>query len=371
MARLPAGVRKRKNGSLEKRFTIKGVRYSVYGNSIKEINTKEQEIRNKIEARIYTDNRNVTIERYYTEWLNAKRNTVKSNTMKTYSTYYRKHIAPALGKKKIQQLERRELVLFQSSLAEGTTVSTANFTMKVLKIILNEAVNDEIIARNPAIGIKALKDTKEKAAETYHRALTKEEQKLFMEEAESEFLYEFLAFLLCSGMRSGEAAALSWKDIDTKAGMIHITKTLSFTEEGIVIIGDSPKTEAGKRDIPLTDTLKRILKRQRQKQRNVIPVNNTIFFAVYGGLVHNHAVNRAISATLERLEEKGHHIEHFTAHALRDTYATRYIEQNGKMQTLKKLLGHSSLAMTMDLYAHVLPDTKQQEASGINFDIAL
>lgn len=54
-------------------------------------------------------------------------------------------------------------------------------------------------------------------------------------------------------------------------------------------------------------------------------------------------------------------MEHFTAHALRDTFATRYIEQGGNPQTLKTILGYSSLAMTMDLYSHVLPDTKRKE----------
>ena len=70
-------------------------------------------------------------------------------------------------------------------------------------------------------------------------------------------------------------------------------------------------------------------------------------------MVHNHAVNRAISDALARLEERGKPIEHFTAHALRDTFATRYIEQGGNPQTLKTILGHNSLAMTMDLYSHV------------------
>ena len=82
-------------------------------------------------------------------------------------------------------------------------------------------------------------------------------------------------------------------------------------------------------------------------------------------------MNDAIRSALDRLDEKGIHIEHFTAHALRDTYATRYIEQGGKPKTLQKILGHSILKMTMDLYAHVLDDTMQKEAQTIKFDIAL
>lgn len=87
--------------------------------------------------------------------------------------------------------------------------------------------------------------------------------------------------------------------------------------------------------------------------------------SVYGGIVNNHAVNRAIAAVLGRLEEQGRPISHFTAHALRDTFATRYIEQGGNPQTLKAILGHSSLAMTMDLYSHVLPNTKQKEMDNL------
>ena len=62
-------------------------------------------------------------------------------------------------------------------------------------------------------------------------------------------------------------------------------------------------------------------------------------------------------------------MEHFSAHALRDTFATRYIEQGGSPQALKTILGHNSLAMTMDLYSHVLPNTKQEEMESVRIVI--
>ena len=73
----------------------------------------------------------------------------------------------------------------------------------------------------------------------------------------------------------------------------------------------------------------------------------------------------SIDNVLKRLRQQGIEIERFTHHAFRDTFATRYIEEGGNMQTLQKILGHSSLAMTADLYAHVLPNTKQQEMQQI------
>lgn len=239
-----------------------------------------------------------------------------------------------------------------------------NGVIRTLKIMLNDAVHDEIILRSPAGGIKALKE-KEKATETYHRALTEQEQKDFMQEMASDYYYEFVAFLLCTGMRSGEAAALTWNDIDYKLNVIHITKTVTYNEDGTIGIGD-PKSKAGKRDIPLNDTIRRILSNQKKKLGNILPMNsNRIFVSVYGGIIHNHAINRAIKSALSRLMDQGKPIEHFTAHALRDTFATRFIEQGGNPQTLKVILGHSSLAMTMDLYSHVLPNTKQQEMDNL------
>ncbi|MDE6921072.1 MAG: site-specific integrase [Lachnospiraceae bacterium] len=364
MARLAAGTRKRADGTFEKRFTVDGVRYSVYGRNAKELAQKEQEIRKAIESGIYTDNRKLTLDKYFIEWLAGKRNGTKGNTLKTYKSFYYKHVSPKIGSRKVQQIERREILTLQRDISEYLSISTCNTVLKVLKAVFNDAVQDAVINKSPADGIKVLKDTDTKAIETYHRALTEHEQMDFMQEMAQDYYYEFVSLLLCTGMRSGEAAALTWDDIDYKQNVVHVTKTATFNEDGTAAIG-SPKSEAGKRDIPLNDTIRDILLRQRKKQGSIVQIENRVFTTVYGGMVHNHAVNRAISDALARLEERGKPIEHFTAHALRDTFATRYIEQGGSPQTLKTILGHNSLAMTMDLYSHVLPNTKQKEMDNL------
>ena len=363
MARLGAGTRKRPDGMLEKRFTVDGRRYSVYGKNVKEILQKEQEVRKEIEAGIYTDNKKLTLDGYFEEWLADKRGGIKGSTLKWYETYYKGHISPCFGTMKIQKIERRQVLAFQRGLAEGNlSTQTCNNIMKILKIILKDAVMDEIIPKNPAEGIKALKDVNAKAAETYHRALTEQEQKDFMQEMEDDYYYEFMAFLLCTGMRFGEAAALMWSDIDYRQNVIHVTKTATFNEERTT---GTPKSEAGKRDIPLNDTIKGVLIRQRKKQMAIFGIEQMVFLSVFGRMVDNCTVNRAIGKALDRLEKKGKTIERFTSHAMRDTFATRYIEQGGNPQTLKTILGHSSLAMTMDLYSHVLPNTKQKEMDNL------
>lgn len=378
MARLAAGVRKRKDGTLEKRFTIKGKRYSVYGKTNKEISDKEDEIREKIKQGIYTDNRNITLDGYFEEWIERHKGEVKEITIYRETNWYKNKISPELGSRKIQELERREVYLFQQKLAEKYHPNTANWIMGLLGVILNTAVADEIILKSPAAGISKLKDpNKTKATDTNHRALTEEEQDLFMKAAKEQdcFYYEFFALLLLTGMRFGEAAALTWSDIDYKNNVIHITKTFTLDHKGKVKVGSSAKTIAGTRDIPMNEAIRDILQKQKKKLillfGGAIPfANNRLFTSSTGGMLYNNTVNRALKRILEKLEEDQEiHIDDFSVHAFRDTFATRFIEQGGNPQTLKTILGHSSLEMTMDLYSHVLPNTKQKEMDMLQISV--
>ena len=366
--KLPAGFRQRKDGRIENRFSINGERYSVYGDNIKECKDRELELREMIKNGQFVDKRNVTLDRFYKEWKEARKGTVKGNTALNMESRYKNHIGPALGRRKIVDIEKREIVKLQKDLAEKQKASTVNVTIVQLKCILNAAKDDGIIVKNPADGIKPLKNNTKAATETYHRALTEEEQAQFMKYAEKEWHYELLALLLCTGMRVGEATALTWADIDYVNQVIHITKTISRTEEGRYTVG-TPKSRTSVRDIPINDHISQILKSQKEKQRlfygNVFKLSRRVFEGYGGTMVYNGVVNRTISRVTERMRADGIKIEHFSAHALRDTFATRYIEQGGSPQILKTLLGHSSLSMTMDLYSHVLPNKKKEEMDNI------
>ena len=307
---------------------------------------------------LYQNDEEITVDAYFEEWIGRKRLTARGNTIKTYKNRYYKHIAPFFGSRMVKSIVRREVLKLQHALAEEYTVRTANDAIKLLGMILNDAVRDEVIEKNPAASVSAVRKMEDKAADTYHRALTEEEQQLFMSALAGNHYYGFIAFLLCTGMRSGEAAALCWEDIDEKANMIRINKTFTFDENGGPSVGP-PKSLSSVREIPLTETTRYILYLQQKKVPKVR--GQIIFPASTGGMINNHAVNRAIDKTRKYLEEQGTTIRPFTAHALRDTFATRFIEQGGNPQTLKTILGHSSLHMTMDLYSHVLPSTKQKE----------
>ncbi|ETP70919.1 site-specific recombinase XerD, partial [Lachnospiraceae bacterium JC7] len=243
-----------------------------------------------------------------------------------------------------------------------------NQVMKLLNCIMKAAKVEGVIDRNPCEGVKNLKRTEQEARETIHRALTLEETEEFFRAAKdrNSWYLPLYEFLINTGCRIGEAGALQRSDIDIKNNVIHIRRTITISEVGIEI-GESPKTKTSKRDIPMNDAIKTAIQKQEQQNRDlfgdIISLNSHIFSSMNGGFISSTVVIRDIKATL-----KNTGIDYFTPHAFRDTFATRAIEAGMNPQTLKEILGHSSYSMTMDLYAHVMENTKQKEMNLIRIN---
>lgn len=372
MARLPQGIIKRKDGLLQKRFTLGGKRYSVYAHTLDELTEKEQEKRLEIAAGLYKPNKALTLDNYFEDFLKNKSKHTKGNTLYNYKTLYYKHISKRLGKRKIKDIERREILELQTELKETQTITATNRALLILNIVLNSAIADDVIIKNPMQGMKPIKNTTLKATETIHKALTEQEQKNLLEQLRKDnaFYYECICLMLATGMRAGEVIALSWRDIDYKQNVIHITKTLSKDENGHKIFA-TPKTATSMRDIPMNETIKSILQQAKKKYfmlcgANGTPIDERIFTTPYGTIPNSQSINFDLDRATKHLNEQGIKQARFTCHGLRDTFATRYIEQGGNPQTLKSILGHASLSMTMDLYAQVLPNTKQEEMNRLN-----
>lgn len=371
MPKLPQGVNRRKDGLLEKRFTVEGKRYSIYAHTVKELQEKELAKRQDIVSHSYRKNASITLDEYFNEWLEQKARYAKPSTISRYKTDYKNHIQGILGKRKVIEIERREVIDMTKRIQADTSIYMANYCLNLISSILVGAIRDEIIDKNPAEYIPKIKDIgKKPAAETIHRALTREEQSAFLAALEGEYYREFLELILLTGMRFGECAALTWDDIDQTAGVIRINKTQTYGDGFKRIVVDSPKTEAGRREIPMNKAIKDVLRRQRQTALDLyglpgVKPEMLVFRSVYGSNINIGRVSNAINTAISKMNAAGIETEHFSVHALRDTFATRYIEAGGSPQTLKKILGHSKLEMTMDLYAHVLPDTKAEEMNRI------
>lgn len=370
MARLPKGITKQPNGLYQLRFVFDGKRYAVYGKSVAEVREKEVEKRMRLKEGLL-DNKNITLARFYDDWQQGRHGIVKESTIYTQNGRF-EYVRHTLGKKRLQKIEKRDIIQAQRDLSERLSTQTVNNIIALLSSVLQVAYNDRIINWNPASGVKSLKRSEPDATKTIHRALTEAEQKRFFTFAQGTYYYNFFRFLLMTGCRTGEAAALTYSDIDRKNNIININKTVSRTGNGTFEVG-TPKTRSSVRTIPLTPELIEVIEDQKQIQAalGIVPFDGRIFTTTNGtGYICVTSLAPCIKAILRKAnEDAAEPIEYFSPHAFRDTFATRCIEQGMTPHTLKALLGHSKLSMTMDRYAQTLEDTKQRERDKIRFVI--
>lgn len=374
---LGPGLSQRKSDG---RYMIRYKGHCEYANSVSDARSKLADMIQKVDQNVYLNNQ-ITLNRYFEEFqrVRLKTKAVKQSTLKSEKVMYDKHIRPALGTKRICKITVLDAKNFQLALMEKEgrkgkklEVSTINKIMYCLEKILNSAVRDEIILQNPVSKVQKLKDIRQKRArDTNHRALSKEEQEIFVKYAKGSWYYNALMLLLCTGMRQGELRALRWSDIDYKEGVIHVQRTMSYDLENKPIV-NTPKTRTSLRDIPLNQTIIDLLKMQKQqiemlcREQKVRPMDDYVIKSPRNLPVWDiRRLNEAMYHIQVKIRKEGIHFPNISCHCLRATFATRAIDAGMSPQTLKEILGHSNYQMTMDLYYHNSGEVKKQEMEKI------
>ena len=317
------------------------------------------ERRYKLEHGIYTEKKKITLNDWFATWMEEyKKNQVKKGTYTSYQNYYKCAIKEKLGDKLISDIRGEHIQkLYNDLVEEEYTLSSIKVIKAILNSSLKQAVKNGLIERNPV----PLATLPRQQAKKDRQAMTKEQQALFMEHAKDSYLYNLFAVMLRTGMRSGEILGLKYTDIDKKKNVIHVQRTL-FYVNGEGYIEDAPKTKTSLRDVPLTAATRERLEDQRKYWGfQVERLDRYLFCNENGDPLSRARIQREIDQITKRITAAGHEFPHITAHVFRHTFATRAIEAGMQPQVLKTILGHSSLAMTMDLYSHVLPDTKADE----------
>lgn len=260
----------------------------------------------------------------------------------------------------------------------------SNGTMELTQITLHAlfkgAVENDYLQKNPAENLK-LKHRDNDSEE--RRVLTREEQRIFKEYSKNTLYNNAYCLVLETGLRAGEIGGLQWDDIDFDNKVIYVQRTiLQDAQKGGFYFGE-PKTNKSKRKIPLTNEAVSILNNQRLIQNklkkrsknwnndwdglvfttiNGNPVGSSTFRSMMIRIVKNINLDRQCNAENEVYEE----FQHCYMHSLRHTFATRCIENGVQPKTLQKILGHSTLSTTMDLYVHVTDEQIFSEMSKMN-----
>lgn len=350
-------------------------RHAVYALTLKELREKEKQIEKDQEDGIDNTRGNMTLNQLFQEYLDLKTD-LKKSTRCNYQASWNSTIRDSdIGKMKISKINKVHIQKFYSALSkQGLAANTIKFYHNLICASLEFAVETDAIRKNPAKGAKkGIGGTKkEKSAMT---VLEQEKLLDFVKNNKQYCVYHpLMVFALSTALRIGELTGLRWSDVDLKENIIHIRQQLIYRNlgDGCRFHVQDLKTEAGRRDIPLTVSARKSLIKQKElafllgtKQKKEIDgITDFVFLNSLGNPYATNAINfmlKNIVNAYNRLEQtiadrekrESELLPHISAHILRHTACTRMAESGIDPKTLQYIMGHSSIAVTMDIYNHV------------------
>ncbi len=391
---LPKGITRRSDGRYMGRFMYAGERYTLYDTNVKRLKKAMEDKRYELEHGLYGKGDKIRLDKWFEEVIEVyKKPVLKESTLVHYQVYYRLYIKEALGNKYIKDIKSMHIQkLYNNMKAKGYKTNTVKKVANIIRIILEQAVMCNLIMKNPCLAVTLPRaDTKKK------EILTEEEQKRFLEFVQNskQWRQYYPLFLVGfgTGMRIGEILALNWGDIDFINGVIRVNKTLQYLQSEVDkkcrYVIQTPKTSSSIRTIPMVSQLVEILKKHWEEQHTQIIylgdawqkngeklLRNLVFTTRFGNPMDRNSVNRSISSIIRDLNKEGEEkakkensqyvpIKDFSPHCMRHSFATRCFEAGIEPKIIQMYMGHSTLAVTMDIYTHVSENGKKEEIKKI------
>lgn len=353
---LGTGLLQRKDGRYSARFRSKsGKRIEKYFDKLTEAKRWLRKAQYDDEHSNIAASSDMTVDAWFDVWFEQKKHQIRKSTCESYEIQYKNYIQEYIGKMIISDVKpiHCQNIINELNNTKRLKSSSIELVKIILKMIFQFAVDNEIIQNNPVKVQIPKKEKKER------RVLTKNEQSLFLEYTKKLVHYNTYAFVLQTGLRCGEVTGLKWSDVDFKNRTITICRSVDFDKDEKRFIENPTKTESGKRTIPLTEAAYQILMEQKEANKKkpiVLGYHDYVFLNSKGKPTYR----TLYDATLQTIAKKMN-VESFSMHSLRHTFATRCIEAGMKPKTLQKILGHSTLSMTMDIYVHVTEDETVKE----------
>ena len=292
---------------------------------------------------------------------------LRENTRQEYECCIYKHIIPELGSVPLNELTQNDLQQFYARLKECGRLRLVEEHGKGLsdrmvrvchvncRMALDRAVSDGLIRVNPAVDCK-LPPKKPKEMQV----LTKEELRRFLLQAKEEGYYELFLLELSTGLRRGELLALQWEDLNFETGELRVSKQV-YRVNGALTIAE-PKTKASVRTVILPPSVVDMLSRYKAQvhSRWVFPSR-----IKDGAPLDPASCRKKLQAILERSGCK-----RVRFHDLRHTFCASCLEHGMDVKTLSSVIGHESVATTLDVYAHTTDAMRHDAAESIERGIA-
>jgi integrase len=302
------------------------------------------------------------------EWLPAVQvANLRPGTWENYRIHVQAHIVPALGTIGLQRLSPAQLNAFYRYLlteagkdGQGLAPKTVRNVHNILHRALKDAVRWGYLVRNVA---EAADPPKGKSAEM--RVWSPDQLRAFLAHVREDQLYAFWLLIATTGMRRGELAGLRWADVDLETGR------LSVRQPRVVVANQpqasEPKTARGRRSLALDPVTVSALRRHRARQlEHKLAVgaryqdSGLVFTWLDGSPIHPLRFSRWFEQHARRAG-----LPKIRLHDLRHSYVSAALAAGVPAKVISERLGHATIAVTMDIYSHVLPGLDREAADTV------
>ncbi|MBM3225492.1 MAG: site-specific integrase [Candidatus Tectomicrobia bacterium] len=316
----------------------------------------------------------LTLGTWLDTWLqDYKRPKLRPLTFDSYEMVVRRHLKPMLGHLLIQDVRPEHLQHFYNAKTQqGLSARTVRYCHTLLHSALAQAEKNQVVARNVATLVTPPRKTRQEM----HTLTSPQIANHFLPAIAADRLFAAVFLLFGTGLRRGELLGLRWKDADVTAGVLHIRQTLVRVKNHDAtadtaksrLIFEEPKTASSRRTVPIPaeclTALKHHKARQAEEKLLLGPAyedHGLIFCRPNGHPIEPSKFSTHFQTLLQQAS-----VPAIRLHDARHTFATLLLELGESPKTVQTMLGHSSVAMTLDIYSHVSLELETKAAAKLN-----
>ncbi len=311
------------------------------------------------------DNSSMTLEKMSNQWLDHKKkyDNIAATTRSDYENIL-KHIKPLLGNLKVQEIKTFSLQKYFDKKSLELSGTTLRKHKRLLNSLFIYAIDMELISKNPVTKVKLQKFKKEES-----KVLDiNEGQRLLDVVQKNRTLKMPVTLALLLGLRRGECLALTWDNIDYKNKIITINKNLEYVDKELIF--KETKTLKSTRRIAITDSMIKLLKDHYKWQMEMTLRSGGTWKNEYNLVCTQKTTGKpiiphSISSNFKRFLIQYKFDKNIRFHDLRHTNASIMLAANIAPKIASERLGHSNIAITLDLYSHVLENVNREASNQI------
>ena len=300
-------------------------------------------------------------------WLPAIKSGVRATTLSGYRMLVEQHLVPQLGAVQLQSLNAAQInAHYARLLSEGRVHGSGGLSpspVHHVHAVLHRALRDAVKWGYLQSNVASFAEPPRSSAQHRELAAWSEEQlHAFLDSVRDDRLYPLWRFCAMTGCRRGEALGLIWPDLDVESGAVTIRRALVPIDG--VLRQSEPKTRRGRRRIALDSETVAVLRSlaaaqlgEQQAAGDAWVASGRVFTKATGEQLHP----ERISALFRRLVRAAA-LPPIPLHGLRHTYASIALAKGINPAIVSRRLGHSTVAFTLDVYSHVLPQVDAEAA---------